>query len=247
MIPGYSDYIVYLDESGDHGMGKIDPGYPIFVLACCVFKKNAYINRLVPSLHGFKFRHFGHDGIILHEREIRKGEGPFSVLRSQERKEQFLDELTGIIETVPFTIISAVIDKRRLREKYGDREHPYHLSLMFCLERLYYFLKGENQLGRQTHITCEARGGEEDRVLELEFRRICSGGNYLGKCLPFDIVIAEKKVNCAGLQLADLVARPLGMSVLRPGQSNRAFEVIERKLYMGPKGQTTGFGLKTFP
>jgi len=73
----YGDYIVYIDESGDHGMGRIDPGYPIFVLACCIFKKNAYINRLVPALHGFKFRHFGHDGIILHEREIRKDEGLF--------------------------------------------------------------------------------------------------------------------------------------------------------------------------
>jgi len=41
------------------------------------FQKNAYINRLVPALHGFKFRHFGHDGIILHEREIRKDEGLF--------------------------------------------------------------------------------------------------------------------------------------------------------------------------
>lgn len=100
------------------------------------------VNRLVPALHGFKFRHFGHDGIILHEREIRKDEGAFAILKSRERKEQFLDELTGIIAGIPFTVITAVIDKRRLRDRYGDNHHPYHLSLKFCLERLFYFLKG---------------------------------------------------------------------------------------------------------
>lgn len=247
MSRNYSDYIVYLDESGDHGMGRIDPGYPIFVLACCIFKKNAYINRLVPALHGFKFRHFGHDGIILHEREIRKDEGAFAALKNRERKEQFLDELTGIIAGIPFTVITAVIDKRRLRDRYGDNHHPYHLSLKFCLERLFYFLKGEGQLERSTHLTCEARGGEEDRALELEFRRICDGANYLNRRLPFELIIAEKKVNCAGLQMADLIARPIGMSILRPDQPNRAFSVIQDKLYQGANGQATGWGLKCFP
>ena len=33
----FSDYIVYVDESGDHGL-KIAPLYPIFVLAFCVFE-----------------------------------------------------------------------------------------------------------------------------------------------------------------------------------------------------------------
>ena len=29
----YSDYIVYVDESGDHGLKTIDENYPVFVLA----------------------------------------------------------------------------------------------------------------------------------------------------------------------------------------------------------------------
>jgi hypothetical protein len=32
-MPAFSDYIVFVDESGDHGMTTIDPGYPIFVLS----------------------------------------------------------------------------------------------------------------------------------------------------------------------------------------------------------------------
>ena len=42
-----SDYIVYVDESGDHGLLSIDPQYPVFVLAFCVFHKEDY--RLIAS------------------------------------------------------------------------------------------------------------------------------------------------------------------------------------------------------
>ncbi len=70
----FSEYIVYVDESGDHGVTSVDTNYPLFVLACCVFKKNAYINRLVPAFQSFKFDYFGHDGVVFPE--PRKTNGP---------------------------------------------------------------------------------------------------------------------------------------------------------------------------
>jgi hypothetical protein len=244
---GYSDYIVYVDESGDHGMRNIEPTFPVFVLACCVFKTNAYINRLVPALHGFKFRHFGHDGVILHERDIRKDIGAFAFLKNRDSKEAFLEELTEIVGAMPFRVVAAVVDKRRLWERHGDGHNPYHLSLKFCLERLFTLLGEEGQLERTTHITFEARGGKEDRELELEFRRVCAGDNHFRVSMPFEIVIAEKKVNCAGLQLADLIARPIGMSMLRPDQANRAMEVIQSKFYRSAQEQVDGWALKCLP
>ena len=30
----FSDYVVYVDESGDHSLTSIDADYPVFVLAC---------------------------------------------------------------------------------------------------------------------------------------------------------------------------------------------------------------------
>ncbi|MCM5617185.1 DUF3800 domain-containing protein, partial [Xanthomonas hortorum] len=57
----YSNYIVYVDESGDHGLETLDPNYPVFVLAFCVFHKGHYAQRVVPAIESFKFRHFGHD------------------------------------------------------------------------------------------------------------------------------------------------------------------------------------------
>lgn len=101
-------------------------------------------------------------------------------------------------------------------------------------------------------MVVECRGKKEDNELELEFRRICDGANRLGISLPFDVIFADKKVDSPGLQLADLVARPVGMSVIRPGQENRAFEVLKRKFYCSGGRERLGegyedWGLKIFP
>lgn len=41
----FSDFIVYVDESGDHGMQTLDVNYPMFVLAFCVFHKRHTVKR----------------------------------------------------------------------------------------------------------------------------------------------------------------------------------------------------------
>ncbi len=62
-----------------------------------------------------------------------------------------------------------------------------------------------------------------------------------------DIVMASKKVNSAGLQLADMVARPIGRHLLNPDQPNRAFEILETKFRRSRAGQVRGWGLKVYP
>ena len=48
MISVSSDYIIYVDESGDHSLAKINPEYPLFVLALCIVKKSEYADQIVP-------------------------------------------------------------------------------------------------------------------------------------------------------------------------------------------------------
>jgi hypothetical protein len=45
------------------------------------------------------------------------------------------------------------------------------------------------------------------------------------------VVFADKKANLTGLQLADLVARPVGINYLRPAQANRAFQLLVKKFH----------------
>ena len=68
---------------------------------------------------------------------------------------------------------------------------------------------------RLTHVVREARGAKEDADLELAFRRVCDGGNRTNAKYNIDIVICAKKVNSEGLQLADLMARAVGLHILR--------------------------------
>lgn len=247
MSDGFSDFIVFVDESGDHGLDKIDQGYPIFVLAFCAMRKADYISLIVPAVLALKFKHFGHDNVILHERDIRKDIGVFAFLKSKERKAAFLDELTEIVAAAPFTLICSVIRKEELRRRYSSPDNPYHVALGFGLERVHYYLKAQGAGGSRTHVMVERRGSNEDAALELEFRRICDGGNFNNNQMSLEVVFADKKANLPGLQLADLVARPVGLSILRPGQSNRAFAVLESKFYTNPDGKRAGWGLKCFP
>jgi hypothetical protein len=248
----FSSYIVYVDESGDHGLQNIDDKYPMFVLAFCVFHKRYYSEKVVSTLQKFKFNHFGHDLVVLHEHEIRKEKGEFNFFQNREHKHTFLNELTEIIEKSNFVLISCAIEKEKLKTRITSESNPYHIALGFCLETLYEFLQEKRQTNLLTHVVVERRGKKEDNELELEFRRMCDGANRLNISLPFNICFADKKVNSAGLQLADLVARPIGMHVLKPQQDNRAFEVMKQKFYCSGGRQNVGegfenWGLKVFP
>lgn len=239
----YSDYLVFVDESGDHSLSSINPDWPVFVLCFCVVRVDDYAQRITPAIRQLKCKTFGHDLVVLHEHDIRKKKGAFSQL-GQTQREAFMRELTDLIATTDMTLIAVVIDKALHKAKYHEPKHPYHLAMHYGLERVYKFLSLQGQANAQTSIVFEARGAKEDQALELEFRRICDSNQ---RCWPLNIVIADKKTNSEGLQLADLTARPIGLHVLRPEQANRAWDVLAPKLFTGAHGCVTGNGLKVFP
>lgn len=239
----FSKYIVYVDESGDHSLQSIDENYPIFVLAFCVFHKRHYSEVIVPALEKFKFNHFGHDQVVLHENEIRRRKGAFNIFKNRDHHQQFLNQLTHVIECSNFILISATIDKRELR-KHSSEENAYHIALGMCMESLNEFLQEKKQQSKKTHIVVECRGDKEDKELELEFRRICDGQNSMNSQLPFDILFSDKKVMSSGLQLADLVARPIGLHTLRPSQANRAFDILKDKFFCAGGRDNLGKGFK---
>lgn len=211
-----------------------------------------YSENVVPALEIFKFKHFGHDQIVLHENEIRKEKGVFRIFPTKEHKGRFMDDLTAIIEKNNFILISCVIDKRRLKEQQATPSNPYHIALRYCLETLYEFLDEKDEHQNLTHVVVEQRGKKEDNELELEFRRICDGQNIQEKILPFEILFSDKKAMSSGLQLADLVARPIGLHVLRRDQTNRAFDILRQKFFCAGGREKVGenyekWGLKIFP
>lgn len=252
--PAFSDYVVYVDESGDHSLESVDPNYPIFVLAFGIFHKRHYAENIVPAIEKFKFNYFGHDLVVLHEHEIRKKKGAFKCLNNRALYQAFMDDLSTIMQRSNYILVTSVIDKVKLQTEkaHFKEDNPYHLALGFCLQGLYDFLCEKNQLNRKTHILVERRGKKEDQALELEFQKMVNGANWTTCPLPFEIVFVDKQANSTGLQFADLVARPIGIQYLKPTQSNRAFDILKDKfLCQGGRqclGQDyEGYGLKIIP
>lgn len=241
----FSDYIVFVDETGDHGTASINQDFPLFGLAFCVFKKTDYVESVTAALRRLKFATFGHDMVVLHEHDIRKRENAFAQM-SREPREAFLGALTQIIAAAQFTLVAVVIDKRALQSA-AVPSHPYHLALLFGLERVFRLLAAHGQSEPLTHVVVESRGKREDTELELEFRRISEGANELNRPLPFRLIMADKRANSEGLQLADMVARPVALSVQRPGQPNRAFDILRPKFWRDTSGRVENCGLKVFP
>ena len=233
----FSDYIVYADESGDHGLVSIDPEYPVFALTFCMIRKLDYADTIVPAIQRFKFDFWGHDAVVLHEHDIRKSKGEFAILMAdQNLRARFYQRLNELIAGAPITLFASVIDKLHLNEKYSKPWNPYRIALLFCMKRLLFNLLQNNQAGKTVYIMFESRGKKEDRELEIEFHRIRNNDENRGypepdfRSIEFKIRFISKTANSTGLQLADLMARPIALHTLRPEQPNRAYEIIEPKL-----------------
>lgn len=242
----FGDYIVFVDESGDQSLTKIYPKYPIFVLAFCIFEKRHYIDEVVPNVLRFKFDFFGSDITILHEREIRKAKDQFSFLQNTNIRERFFSRLNMLIDSSRFTIVSTIINK------CGFAQHSYHRSAysvgtQFGLERVFYFMQDHQQRGKKIPIIFESRGAREDSALQKEFERIVSTTQIDGIRDMFEFHCVSKKANLPGLQLADLVARPIGNHYLFPAQKSRSWDILQPKLRTSRFGDVLGYGIKIFP
>lgn len=245
--PDFSDCMVFVDESGDHNLVHIDPLFPVFVLLFTIIRKDHYVEQVCPALQRFKFSFWGHDETVLHEHDIRKPSGSFLFLLQKPLRERFMAELNTQMERLSATVVAVVIDKRRYAERYRQPNSPYDYAMETGLERVFRHLESVGQSSATTAVIVEKRGRREDGELELAFRRVCDGQNALRRPFPFQLVMIPKTSNSPGLQLTDLMARPVALHYLRPEQQNRSFDIIAPKLRRSPTGITDGWGLTILP
>ena len=243
----YSHFTLYMDESGDHSLEVVDPDYPLFILSCCVVTKLDYCTHIAPEIISFKHRWLGHEAVILHAHEIRKAKKDFNFLFNLELRENFQNDLTELIERLPFTLMVTAIDKTQLNYRDAEPDNPYTIAMQSCLEGASHFLHEQGETDKLAHVLVESRGRKEDKDLEQAFRRICEGSNALHRPFNFELIFVSKKQNLPGLQLADLVCHPIGRHLLKPAQGNRAYNIIKKKFRDSEALGSQGYGLKTFP
>lgn len=241
---------MFIDESGDHSLDKIDPSYPMFVLAGCIFDFDYYSQYVEPEINKLKIKHFGKTNVILRSYDIRKQKGEFSSLVDMIKRTTFYEDLDGFISTLDFKIIAAAIRKDSLKNQYRTPSNPYHLCLRFILERAVMYL---GKTGEKMIFRIESRQTHNDEKLAEVYESFRNKDQDMFKkdeiqAKLVDLSFNQKVQNIIGMQIADLVAYPIGRWVLDNSKENKAFEIIENKFHKSFKSPSyLNYGLKIFP
>src|SRR5687768_11117421 len=97
-------YILFLDETGDHGLTKLRPDFPVFLL-CGVMTTTIEYETIREEINKIKEEIWNDKRVIFHSRDIRKFEKEFKILFDLESKKRFYQLLNNAIGKLPYTII----------------------------------------------------------------------------------------------------------------------------------------------
>jgi len=239
---------LFLDESGNHGLIRIDPQYPVFVLGGVVVSSPADLREIDRAVAAFKERWLGRRDAVLHLADLTRSRHGWEPLSSADVRSSFYRDLESLMAGLPFKALACVVDKRahvaRYREAASD---PYVLSLGVLLER-FAFEIGSRERGR---VIVEQRGQPLDREIHAAWRYFTERGTgYVSARVLRERVaslrLRPKREGLAGLQVADVVVGAIGRHYagLTPWF---AYEVVEKKLRTGPGGGYLGAGLVVLP
>ena len=242
--------LCFVDESGDHVLDRIDPYYPIFVLVGLLVDEEHYETVIVPEMAQIKRKLFGHDGVVFHTADITRNRNGFERLKDPRFRLEFYETLNEAMARWEYTVAAVVVDKRRHKEVYGEAAlDPYELSLKVLVERLVFEVE---ERGSQAKVTAESRAPHLDGSLKRAWEDLLQRGTHylsakrLRRALHrSELEFRKKRENIAGLQLADLVATPIGRWYLKK-PLKEDWRIIEQKLRRGPQGYM-GYGLVVLP
>ncbi|WP_316163685.1 DUF3800 domain-containing protein [Bradyrhizobium sp. SZCCHNRI20481] len=240
-------YIAFIDETGDHGIEKIDPKFPVFAICAVTMTVEKYVVNAASNLTAMKYYFFGHECVVIHGHKIRKKAQPFLFLKDPAAQQRFMEKICYLFDNLDGHIVAAAIDKPKLVKQYSNPTNPFFLSLQFVLERLHMHWSGKLTPTNRLLCVFEERGGNEDaRTLEW-FTEICSGNNFRGQTFHFEIDFKKKAENVGGHQYADLAAYTVARFVETGDESRKDWTVVKKRIRKSMFGNIYGYGLKVFP
>jgi hypothetical protein len=243
-------YLAFLGESGETGLRRANPEYPVFALAAVVCLERDYTTRIDRQFKQFKATQLGSPDTILKPRALAKQQGAFAPLSHREKRRQFSHALSELITTLPVTVMVAVLNKEMHRREYGASErNAYSFALPFVMERLVYLMTSRHD-GAST--VAQIRGPREDAALRVVWLEHLAGGSYYHAATEFSSRLVKldfrnESDNSTGLQLAGLAASACARFVLDPEQPHATYAALSPKLYQGTFTEPDRFGLKVIP
>lgn len=216
---------MYVDENGNYNLREnlTSESNRYLCLIGVIMKITAH-SALTNELNALKVKYFGSAEIVLHRRELIASTPPFESLKDETCRTSFNEDLLQIMSSAPYRVISVVIDKKALVDRYTilKAQDPYALALEYLMQRYQYWLQDYGRMHGITlgDIMAESRGGREDRTTKDTYRLIYEGKGYNGLrdaeqyYSSKDIKLRKKKENIAGLQFVDLISHPARRYIL---------------------------------
>lgn len=213
--------LLFIDESGDHSLSKIDRSYPIFLLSGVTIDKKYHDGQLSEELNSLKQRTFGTTEIVLHSKEMTHPQLATNPLymkfMDRDFRRKFYREFEKLLINSDLSLVACAIMKNKHFAKYGlEAKDPYLLSFDNLLNRLVFDLD-DQQKGK---IIAESRNSILDNQLDIAYLAVRVEGT--NKVQPAEIKLKlesaiefkQKADNVAGLQIADMVASPIARYLL---------------------------------
>lgn len=244
MLKTFSDYIIFIDESGS---AELANNSKLFVITAIIFHKQDYL-RFSSRVLVTKFKTFGHIDIVLHHHEILRNKGEFIVFNNNEQlKSEFFKRYIANIQETDFKIISVIYDKEHAKQRGGFQNDLYSHLLGLVFTRAYHEINNNKD---NTTILIEKRGTKKDNEVKQKTQKIISGENDLryNKVMNFEVRLVDKIANLEGLQLADICASEIARWALQNNRlDHNLLQAIRQKFRCSQSGQTQGYGIITYP
>lgn len=166
--------VLYLDESGDHRLKKINPNYPVFALGGVIVDRSYVREVIEPRVRKFMLQFFGRADVILHTVDIRNNARDFTRLTDPEFRTDFFAELNAMLAELDYKVIVVVVKKHDFLARHSDNPGDlYMYAFETLVERFCWELGSELDSG---FICAEKRGATLDRELMDTWERLQSGG-----------------------------------------------------------------------
>ena len=233
---------MYLDETGDHNLNKINSQYGVFGLGGTIINDED-LQHISNELDSLKLGIFGNRNIVFHSVDLRKRRKEFVLLSNNNIRQEFYSKFNNFVIESPIQFISVFIDKLAHLKKYSSPYDPYEWSMGLIMERFVKILREDNAIGR---IIVESRGKREDDEIRSAFIRAMFVGTQFMRPKTFqsvlknELVFETKKSNGLGLQISDMMLYPVARALINDDPRNPAFQIVAAKM-------RAGYGCHIFP
>ncbi len=257
-------YRLYIDEVGSADLSSQSANNRYLSLSGLMFDLEYVAAEVSPRLEALKRTYFDSDPdspICLHRKELVNKKPPFHNLEDPDVEAAFNKALLSLLTELDFQLITVVIDKHELKERYKRWvADPYHYCMRVLIERYVMTLASRDSFG---DVMAEARGRKEDSRLKKSFERLWNEGTeYVEspmlheRLTSKELKLQPKSANVSGLQLADVIAHPsfAGCRCRHQNQSlpenfgGQITQILEDLKYVrSPGGRIDGWGRKWLP